>query len=151
MESRSIVVSGEPMVSLLNRLLQSCGLTDLQAVLPGKEKKKVLLVADREPMLRYVSGFQRCLASYPLREDPRLHSVQLFTYSLESDSADYNARGLHVTPQGYTAFEIVGVGCIGRVRLKSLAEGEEERILAAVAAAVVCGAPLAKVLSCLQA
>ncbi|MCH3971533.1 MAG: hypothetical protein LKE53_01980 [Oscillospiraceae bacterium] len=154
MENRFIMVSGQPMASLLGSLLAACGRKDLQVVLPDqtlKKSEKELLVADKEPVLRCAVGFPRCLAAYPLREDPRLRGLQqLSTYSLKSDCADYTARGLHLTPEGYTAFEIVGVGCIGRVRLKSLAKGEEELILAATAAAVMCGIPLAKALACLQ-
>ena len=76
--------------------------------------------------------------------------MKLTTYSLENDCADYTARGLHRTPEGYTAFEIVGTGCIGRVRLQNLPEGGERAILEAASAAVVCGAPFALVLGCLH-
>ncbi len=150
MSCQSIVVGEKSTVDLLNRLLLDCGRDCLQAVLPGQEQEKKLVVADSEEMLQWVKGFPRCLAVYSLRDRPELSGLELTTYSLENDSADYTARGLHRTPEGYTAFEIVGTGCIGRVRLQNLPEGGENTILEAASAAVVCGAPFAQVLGCLH-
>ncbi|HCC03138.1 MAG TPA: hypothetical protein DHW78_04375 [Ruminococcaceae bacterium] len=150
MTSQSIVVGKEETARLLNRLLKDCGWEQVKAVLPGKEQQKKLLVVDSPEMLRWVQGFPQCLAEYTLREDPRFAGVKLTTYSLENDRADYTARGLHTTPEGYKAFEIVGTGCIGRVRLRMLPACGEELILIAASAAVVCGAPFAQVLSSLH-
>lgn len=150
MVSPCIVVGNEKIADLLNRLLQDCDRKALQAVLPGSETDKKLLVANNTGMLRFAEGFPSCLAEYSLCGDTRLAGTKLTTYSLQNDAADYTARGLHTTAEGFAAFEIVGVGCIGRVRLRGLPDGEEETILAAASAAVVCGAPFAQVLATLQ-
>ena len=150
MTGSSIVVENQKIAELLNRLLQDCGRDTLRAVPPGQESAQGLLLADCAEVLRLARDFPACLAANPLRQDARLAGKKLTTYSLQNDAADYTARGLHTTAEGYTAFEIVGVGCIGRVRLRRPPRGEEETILAAASAAVVCGAPFAQVLASLQ-
>lgn len=150
MVSQSIVVHTEETAALLNRLLSGCGRGELHAVLPGQENEKKLLVADCEQMLDYVSGFSTCLAAYDLRDDKRLAGVKVTTFSTTNNAADYTAHGLRVTPEGFTVFEMVSVGCIGRVRLHRLPASGQEPVLAAAAAAVVCGAPLAQVMETLQ-
>lgn len=150
MVSSSVVVEKEETARLLNRLLKDCGREHLRAVLPGREKEKELLLVSSAAMLQYAEGFSKCLAEYSLHEDSRLVGKQLTTYSLKEEAADYTACGLHTTAEGFSAFEIVGVGCIGRVRLRSLPQGGEETILMAASAAVVCGAPFAQVLASLQ-
>lgn len=94
--------------------------------------------------------FPVCVASYELALRPELEGLHLFTYSIASDNADFTARNIRTTPDGYLAFEIVGVGIIGRVKLTAGCEESVSYALAAAAAAIACGIPFAEVLEALN-
>lgn len=74
---------------------------------------------------------------------------RLITYSLGRDDADFTARNIRETPDGRVAFEIVGIGVIGRVRLRGDLSCVGDA-LAAAAAAVGAGVPFADVLTALN-
>lgn len=112
-------------------------------------KASVLLAADlpacAEPKL-----FPVCVMRFqPDRQKPDgFQSV--ITYSTEWNGADFTAHNIRILPNGMTAFEIVGVGIIGRVRLEQDREEDVETALAAAAAATAAGVPFAEVLSALN-
>ena len=109
----------------------------------------VLLLCDSKEA-EYAKNFSICVADYELAALPALEGLKLLTYSTTSNSADFTARNIRQTPEGFTAFEIIGVGVIGRVKLVA---GSEESIgcaLAAAAAAIACGIPFAEVLDALN-
>lgn len=75
---------------------------------------------------------------------------RLLTYSLAGSDADFTARNIRATPDGTIAFEIVGFGIIGRVRLFGGNPAGVEESLAAACAAVGAGIPLAEILQALN-
>ena len=75
---------------------------------------------------------------------------QCKTYSSKTDLADFTARNIRFTTAGFVAFEIVGVGIIGRVKLNTRDSGAVDDALAASAAAVATGIPFADVLKALN-
>lgn len=148
---RSIAAAQERTRALISALCGVCGRTDLEAVAPHRETAApLLLIVDRPALLAYAGAFPKVLAEYSLRAALPLSTCAVTTYSLEEDGADYTARNLRTTPEGFTAFEIVGTGCIGRVRLRHLPAGGQSVILQAVGAVVACGVPFADVLNALQ-
>ena len=98
------------------------------------------------------AGECQCVVSeYSLaRNIKNCNPKTLRTYSSKTDAADFTARNIRVTPDGFTAFEIVGVGIIGRVRLNTQRSGVIDDVLAAAAAAVETGIPFADVLKALN-
>jgi hypothetical protein len=94
--------------------------------------------------------FSICVANYDIAARPELQGLQLVTFSVESDSADFTARNIHRTQDGCTAFEIVGVGVIGRVKLAGDSTKYVEAVLAAAAAAISSGIAFAEVLEALN-
>lgn len=148
---RSIVAAEERTRVLISALCEACGRTELKAVAPHRETgAPLLLIVDRPALLVHADAFPKILVEYSLCAALPLSTCAVTTYSLEEDSADYTARNLRVTPEGFTAFEIVGTGCIGRVRLQHLPAGGQSVILQAVGAVVACGVPFAVALSTLQ-
>lgn len=122
--------------------------------LPTGVTPSVLLLVDfahvAEEILSRAKDFTACVTDYdtpiPLSADYLTH-CNMLSYSAESDNADFTARNIHATEQGI-AFEIVGVGVIGRVKLN-----EPELVktsLVAASAALACGIPFADVLSALN-
>ena len=73
----------------------------------------------------------------------------MITYALGRDDADCTAHIIRTTPDGHVAFEIVGIGVIGRVRLRGGLSCVGDA-LAAAAAAVGAGVPFADVLTALN-
>lgn len=148
---RSIAAAEEKTRTLISALCEACGRADLKAVAPHREMgAPLLLIVDRPALLAYTDAFPKVLAEYSLRAALPLSTCAVTTYSLEEDGADYTARNLRVTPEGFTAFEIVGTGCIGRVRLRHLPAGGQSVILQAVGAVAACGVPFADALNTLQ-
>lgn len=151
MQIQSIAAAEEQTRTLLAALCQDCGRGDLEVAAPGQETgAPLLLIVDRAALLERAPRYPKVLAEHSLRCEPPLPGRALTTYSLSDNGADYTARNLRVTPEGFTAFEIVGTGCIGRVRLHRLPVGGQNAILSAVSAAAVCGVPFAEVLQALQ-
>lgn len=163
MRAKNIGVAQARVAQLLAGVFSACGREDLRAVAPDEcAGEPVLLVAHCAALLAHAGRYRRVLAPYALRQQAlQTGTAALTTYSLDSDAADYTARNLRRTPEGFIAFEIVGVGCIGRIRLQGrlpvppgaplLPREEQEDILAAVAAAVSCGVSFADALDAMQA
>ncbi len=94
--------------------------------------------------------FPVCVAGYGIAARPELQGLRPVTFSAESDSADFTARNIRRTQDGFTAFEIVGVGVIGRVKLAGDSKRYVEAVLAAAAAAISGGIAFAEVLEALN-
>lgn len=77
-------------------------------------------------------------------------SRKTVTYAVDCDGANFTARNVRPMAGGITAFEIVGVGVIGRVRLKTGDRNDAEASLAAAAAAIAAGLPFAAALDALN-
>ncbi len=89
-----------------------------------------------------------CFRSEKQKTELSFHKV--ITYSTESNDADFTARNIRALPEGGTAFEIVGVGIIGRARLKAGCAEDVQDALAAATAAIAVGIPLAEILEALN-
>lgn len=154
LKSRLIAVGRSETAELLNQLLERCGAADYTVVLCGDQELELLmeqfqpavLVADEECPSGWVEKFPVCVVDYDIAVvPPSGWAGRLLTYSVQSDNADFTARNVRLT-EGGVAFEIVGVGVIGRVKL---AGGDAEQLktyLTVVSAALAAGLPFAEVL-----
>jgi hypothetical protein len=75
---------------------------------------------------------------------------QVVTYSMEQNGADFTVRNIRHTKEGLVAFEIVGFGIIGRVKLASDDLSDARAALASSTAAIGAGIPFADVLEALN-
>ncbi len=141
--------------AVLERVLRGCGrnnyfAADARDALPAGAQPAVLLAAGPDAALK-PGDFPVCVAEYGLARRPEFAGhPRLITYSAERDAADFTARNIRTLPDGSAAFEIVGVGIIGRVRLRSGGVGAAGPAMAAAAAAIAAGIPFAEVLKALN-
>lgn len=139
---------------LLKRILEECGRGGFNVLpesrVPAAGGAAVLLAPDAAGRPGS-SRFQVRVARYSPEEkpDPGV-SGNTVTYSTQWNGADFTARNIRPTESGLVSFEIVGVGIIGRVRLKTRSQGEVEPALAAAAAAIAAGVPFAEALDALN-
>lgn len=139
---------------MLKKILAFCGRGSIRVVPAGEPAEPgfhpaVLLLCDATK-IPDAERFPVCVAGYGIAAQPELQGLRPVTFSAESDSADFTARNIHRTKDGFTAFEIVGVGVIGRVRLAGDSTRYIEAVLAAAAAAISCGIAFAEVLEALN-
>ena len=141
-------------IEVSKNILALCG-CDSYRVAPADEpvgqdvQPMVLLFRDAEK-IKDAKLFSACVADYELAVRPELDGLHLLTYSITSNNADFTARNIRQTQDGFAAFEIVGVGVIGRVKLAAGCDQSVETALAAAAAAIACGIPFAEVLEALN-
>lgn len=137
----------------LNWIFRFCGRDCCRVMeygkrLPRGAAKSVLLLCGDTEELR-LDGWGVCVAEREL-SFRAAGAAKLITYSLARDDADFTARNIRMTPDGDAAFEIVGFGVIGRVRLRGGNLSDVEDVLAAACAAVGSGVPFAEVLKALN-
>jgi len=141
-------------IEVLKNILALCGRSNYM-VSPADElvgqdmQPMVLLFCDAEKV-KDASLFSSCVADYELAALPELDGLHPLTYSITSNNADFTARNIRQTQDGFAAFEIVGVGVIGRVKLAARCGQSVQTALAAAAAAIACGIPFAEVLEALN-
>ena len=136
---------------MLRKIFQFCGRENCRVQPAGEEVppggKAVLLICG--------DGGRFDPAQWPVCVAERELSARaagarrVITYSLGRDDADFTAHNIRATQDGRTAFEIVGIGVIGRVRLRGDLSCVGDS-LAAAAAAVGAGVPFADVLTALN-
>jgi UDP-N-acetylmuramyl pentapeptide synthase len=141
-------------LSILNAILAFCGRENYIAQPVGEPAAEntqpaVLLLCGADD-LPSASGFTACVAEYSLSARPEVAEYHPITYSVSSDNADFTARNIRKTPEGLAAFEIIGVGVIGRARLSSPTLEPVGDALAASVAAITAGIPFADVLDALN-
>lgn len=140
---------------ILNSILQYCGRDNYINVingtsLTGNIKPTELLICTLCGKIN-IKECQCVISEYSLLHDPGYSYLQpCTTYSSKTDSADFTARNIRYAQDGCVAFEIVGVGIIGRVKLNTRDKGIVDDALAASAAAVGIGIPFADVLKALN-
>ena len=107
-------------------IIQSCGrelelfpLTEMKDAAAGDVT--VLTSADLPVGLPLGQGVD-CIADIKLQPEIAGNGAHLVTFSDSSDSADFTARNIRVVGGDAVAFEIVGIGLIGRVRLNGTSE-----------------------------
>jgi hypothetical protein len=141
-------------IAVLKDILALCGHSGFE-VLPAEEpigqdvQPLVLLFCDAEKIVD-APRFSTCVTDYELAARPELDGLHPLTYSITSNNADFTARNIRRTQDGFAAFEIVGVGIIGRVKLAAGCEQSVSTALAAAAACIACGIPFAEVLEALN-
>ncbi len=153
-----IVVAGEASreAVYLKRILSYGGkkniaVADSAAAAPEGPQATVLLLTDRPGPAAHAEKFAVCVMEYSLAQDPRLSGLRnTVTYSVDRNGADFTARNVRLTQDGHAAFEIVGVGIIGRVRLRTGDTAAVPPALAASTAAIAAGVPFAEVLEALN-
>lgn len=142
-------------IEVLRQILLTGGKENYSAVsagitAPPGMSSSVLLVCDPEYPAE-APGYGACVADYETACLPGFACLRnLTTYSIDRDSADFTAKNIRTSQDGITAFEIVGSGIIGRVRLGPGMHGGVQSALAAASAAVAAGIPFADVLSALN-
>ena len=153
-----IVVAGKDSMEavFLRRILsygvrKNIAVSDSDGDVPDVSRATVLLTADRPEAVSRAGKSAVCVMEYSLAQDGRLTGLKnIVTYSVDKDGADFTARNIRLTQDGLAAFEIVGVGIIGRVRLKTGDAGAVLPALAAATAAIASGVPFAEVLEALN-
>lgn len=140
---------------LLKKILRNSGRGDVFAVVPAVEAMergmKTLVLLAAEPLgFQDPSLFSVCVTRFQPEWRKPEGFRNVVTYSTEWNGADFTARNIRTLPDGVTAFEIVGVGIIGRVRLAPDCSGDVEAAIAAAAAATAAGIPFAEILSALN-
>lgn len=141
-------------IEVLRRILKSCKKENYEAVsvsepLPEGTPCSVLLLCCGR-LSEAASGYGVCVSDLESVPQSGLSGPgHLVTYSVDRNDADYTAKNIRTLRDGFTAFEIVGSGIIGRVRLGEKIPGVR-CALAAASAAVAAGIPFADVLRALN-
>lgn len=97
--------------------------------------------------------FSVCVMNYdlPVTLDTKvLDKCRVLTYSTSSDHADFTARNAHCIQEFGCAFEIVGVGVIGRIKLRTAESDDVKTALMGASVCLACGIPFADVLTALN-
>lgn len=151
----AVSMSGGRETYLLKKILQNSGRGGVFSIVPfdgamERGEKAALLLAPEIPACVEPGLFPACVTKFrPELQKPE-GFAKVVTYSLEWNIADFTARNVRQLPEGAAAFEIVGVGIIGRVRLGRGCAGDVEAALAAAAAATAAGVPFAEALGALN-
>lgn len=141
-------------IEVLRQILKSCKKENYTAAsagepLPPGTPCSVLLLCGPE-LPEGAAGYGTCVADLESALQPGFSGPEHFvTYSVDRNDADYTAKNIRTLRDGFTAFEIVGSGIIGRVRLGEKIPGVR-CALAAASAAVAAGIPFADVLRALN-
>ncbi len=138
--------------AVLKQIFRLCGrehyyVAEYGKAFPPEVVRSVLLlcVDPREK----ISGWPVCVAEWELA-NLATEAGKLITYSLAKNDANFTARNIRAAPDGTIAFEMVGFGIIGRVRLCDGSPAGVEESLAAACAAVGAGIPFAEILQALN-
>lgn len=141
-------------IEVLRQILRSCRKENYTAVgagetVPQGTPSSILLACGPECPVE-AEGYGACVADYESAFPPGFAGFgRLTTYSVDRDGADFTAKNIRSAQDGSTAFEIVGSGIIGRVRLGAGMPGIR-CALAAASAALAAGIPFADVLRALN-
>lgn len=145
----------EKAAKALKRIFEFCGRTNF-SVQPAEKytveenRTAILLEAVRNENV-HPGEYALCAVQYSLVSLPEYSGLKkLVTFSTECNGADFTARNIRTAPDGNSAFEIVGVGIIGRVHLKTNAPDAVETALAAASAAIAAGVSFAEVLKAIN-
>lgn len=141
-------------IEVLQKILRSCGKENYyaenagEAIPPGTPSSILLACGAECP--EGAADYGACVADYESACRSGLTGFgRLTTYSVDLDDADFTAKNIRTARDGSTAFEIVGSGIIGRVRLGAGKPGVRSA-LAAASAAFAAGIPFADVLRALN-
>lgn len=140
--------------AVLREILANCGCRGWRVVsaeeTDGKEFHPALLLSCDGRKISDPRRFSACVCRYELAGRSCFSGLCPVTYSAQDERADFTARNIRTAEDGTTAFDLVGMGVIGRVRLAARSARMAEPVLAAASAAASCGIPLASVLDALN-
>lgn len=112
------------------------------AVAPVQDRQPADLLVLHRPY-RPDWRVKRCVAEFDLQD--LVPAESLLTFSLTQNAADFTVKHPQCTGDGVLSFDMIGVGVIARIRLHSAGTEDLSTALAAAAAAVCAGIPLAQV------
>ena len=149
---------------ILEQLLEQCHCSERFSVCGFEEYLShsecgvpYAVVLDSEDDCRQAANilhhFSVCVMNYdlPVKLDVKqLDRCRVLTYSTTSDSADFTARNAHCIQEFGCAFEIVGVGVIGRIKLRTAEPDDVKTALMSASMCIACGIPFADVLTSLN-
>lgn len=149
---------------VLGKILMDCGFSERYRVILWSEWEKgcptgtqpyALVTKQVTQSVAELLPFSVCVSDYDydLQMPNGEHlpeTCRLLTYSATSDNADFTARNIRNFQEKGYAFEMVGVGVIGRIQLRSGSEQAVRGSLIAASAALTCGIPFAEVLKALN-
>lgn len=149
---------------VLKQILSDCGFdqryqvmlwSEMKAGIPAGSQPYALITLRVTQTAEELSRFAICVYDYDYDlQLPQGQSLppdcQMLTYSACSDNADFTARNIRSFPNKGFAFEMVGVGVIGRIQLRNGSEQAVRGSLIAASAALTCGIPFAEVLHALN-
>lgn len=146
-------------LAVLQQIVAHCGLDDRYLVIPASQLANLTcnwtpyaLVAETLPeQAEGLPDYRICISDYTGREEPDENlTYHHTTFSTENDGADFVARNMRCTRNDEYAFELVGLGIIGRIHLM---HGDAETLratLTAASAALSCGISFADVVEVLN-
>lgn len=149
---------------ILEQLFEQCHCGDRFSVCDFDEYKAhyeygapYIVVLDSEDdcmqAANILCDFSVCVMNYdlPVKLDTKeLDKCRVLTYSTSSDNADFTARNAHCIQEFGCAFEIVGVGVIGRIKLRTAEPDDVKTALLGASVCLACGIPFADVLTALN-
>lgn len=139
----------------LEWIFQSCG-REIPLILFTENLKSVpgdIVVLDSPERAMYplVKTGIDCVTNINMQSEFGRNGANLITFSDSSDSADFTARNIRLLEGGVIAFEFVGIGLIGRVKLKRTEpDNVVLMVTAAAAAALTAGIPFAPMMEALN-
>ena len=147
--------SAERETYLLKKIIRDSGRSSVFEVVPADEAvqrglRATVLLAQEPPKAVESESLPVFVTKFLPEREKIEDSRNIITYSTEWDGADFTARNVRALPDGVTAFEIVGVGIIGRVHLARGCSDDVEAALAAAATATAAGIPFAEALGALN-
>ena len=150
--TKLIVVSQHAMMTwgpILEQLFEQCHCSDRFSVCGFEE----FLLHSEYGTPYILHNFSVCVMNYdlPVKLDTKkLDKCKVLTYSTSSDNADFTARNAHCIQEFGCAFEIVGVGVIGRIKLRTAEPDDVKTALMGASVCLACGIPFADVLTSLN-
>lgn len=150
--------------SILERLFEQCHCGDRFSICGFDELKTycgygdphIIVLDSEEDYIQAVdifNDFSVCVMNYDLSVNIGLKTLgqcRILTYSTTSDCADFTARNAHCVQDFGCVFEIVGVGVIGRIKLRTAEPDDVKTALLGASVCLACGIPFADVLAALN-
>lgn len=149
---------------VLKQMLVDCGFdqryhvmlwSQMKTGIPAGSEPYALVTLQVTQTAEELSRFSICVSDYDY--DLQMpdgetvpESYRMMTYSTTSDNADFTARNIRNFQEKGFAFEMVGIGVIGRIQLRNGSEQAVRGSLIAASAALTCGIPFAEVLEALN-
>ncbi len=154
----------QELAPVLEQLFAQCGCGHRYAVCSFEQLQTqgiygspyLCLLDSRQDCLQMASSpyqFPLCVMNDALAEAAQAKATapnHVLTYSTSSDHADFTAKNIRCVQEYGCAFEIVGIGIIGRIRLRTAEQADVKIALMSASVCIACGIPFADVLTSLN-